>query len=137
VQGPTKDKRVGCQKGLPRLPEMQGQRATTSVWPSVDLRGAGRLTWSEHRYARGACAPRAYCQKFWAPGPGSTRPSCVRVRVPRVLGSDDASPATGRRVRSHQCDVATVENGVVTSHRFYFDVQDWLTQLGLAPESPA
>jgi hypothetical protein len=30
----------------------------------------------------------------------------------------------------------TVENGVVTSHRFYFDVQDWLTQLGLA-EFPA
>ena len=46
-------------------------------------------------------------------------------------------PATGRRVRSHQCDVATVENGVVTSHRFYFDVRDWLTQLGLAPESRA
>ena len=46
-------------------------------------------------------------------------------------------PATGRRVRFRECDVATVENGVVTSHRFYFDVQDWLTQLGLAPESPA
>ena len=46
-------------------------------------------------------------------------------------------PATGRRVRSRECDVVTVENGVVTSHRFYFDVQDWLTQLGLAPESPA
>ena len=46
-------------------------------------------------------------------------------------------PATGRRVRARECDVVTVENGVVTSHRFYFDVQDWLTQLGLAPESPA
>jgi hypothetical protein len=46
-------------------------------------------------------------------------------------------PATGRRVRLRECDFATVENGVVTSHRFYFDVQDWLTQLGLAPESPA
>ena len=46
-------------------------------------------------------------------------------------------PATGRRLRARECDVATVENGVVTSHRFYFDVQDWLTQLGLAPESPA
>ena len=46
-------------------------------------------------------------------------------------------PATGRRVRLRECDVATVENGVVTSHRIYFDVQDWLTQLGLAPESPA
>jgi len=46
-------------------------------------------------------------------------------------------PATGRRVRFRECDVATVENGVVTSHRIYFDVYDWLTQLGLAPESPA
>jgi ketosteroid isomerase-like protein len=46
-------------------------------------------------------------------------------------------PATGRSVRIRECDVATVENGVVTSHRFYFDVQDWATQLGLAPESPA
>jgi ketosteroid isomerase-like protein len=46
-------------------------------------------------------------------------------------------PATGRSVRIRECDVATVENGVVTSHRFYFDVQDWVTQLGLAPESPA
>ena len=46
-------------------------------------------------------------------------------------------PATGRRVRLRECDVATVENGVVASHRIYFDVQDWLTQLGLAPESPA
>ena len=44
-------------------------------------------------------------------------------------------PATGRRVRLRECDVATVENGVVTSHRIYFDMQDWLTQLGLAPES--
>jgi hypothetical protein len=41
VQGPTKAKRVGSQQGLPRLPEMQGQRASTSVWPSVHLRGAG------------------------------------------------------------------------------------------------
>ena len=39
--------------------------------------------------------------------------------------------------RIRECDVATVANGVVTSHRFYFDVQDWATQLGLAPESPA
>ncbi len=42
-------------------------------------------------------------------------------------------PATGRRVRLRECDVATVENGVVTSHRIYFDVQDWLTQLVSRP----
>ena len=42
-------------------------------------------------------------------------------------------PATGRRVQCRECDVVTVESRVVTSHRFYFDVQDWLTQVGLRP----
>ena len=54
---------------------------------------------------------------------------------PMTGPNDETIPATGRRVRARECDVATVENGVVTSHRFYFDMQDWLTQLGLA-ESP-
>ena len=44
-------------------------------------------------------------------------------------------PATGKRVRARECDVATVENGMVTSHRFYFDMLGWLEQLGLAGES--
>ncbi len=43
-------------------------------------------------------------------------------------------PATGRRITVRGCDVATVENGRVTSHRFYFDQMDLMTQLGLAPE---
>jgi ketosteroid isomerase-like protein len=40
-------------------------------------------------------------------------------------------PATGKSVRVRACDVATVENGVITSHRFYFDQMDFLGQLGL------
>lgn len=43
--------------------------------------------------------------------------------------------ATGKSVRLRACDVATVEGGVVTSHRFYFDNMELLEQLGLAPES--
>jgi ketosteroid isomerase-like protein len=50
---------------------------------------------------------------------------------PMTGPNGETIPATGRRVRARECDVATVENGVVTSHRFYFDMQDWLTQLGL------
>lgn len=42
---------------------------------------------------------------------------------------------TGKRVRARECDVATVQNGVITSHRFYFDMHDWMMQLGLASES--
>jgi ketosteroid isomerase-like protein len=40
-------------------------------------------------------------------------------------------PATGKTVRVRACDIATVENGVITSHRFYFDQMDFLGQLGL------
>lgn len=50
---------------------------------------------------------------------------------PMTGPNGETIPATGRRVRARECDVATVENGVVTSHRFYFDMQDWLTQIGL------
>ena len=53
---------------------------------------------------------------------------------PMTGPNGEAIPATGRRVRARECDVATVENGLVTSHRFYFDMLDWLTQLGLAGE---
>ncbi len=42
---------------------------------------------------------------------------------------------TGRSVRTRACDIATVEGGVVTSHRLYFDNLDFLEQLGLAPEA--
>ena len=33
------------------------------------------------------------------------------------------------------CDVATVENGVVKSHHFYFDQMDFFGQFGLAPDA--
>jgi len=51
--------------------------------------------------------------------------------------NDETIPATGKRVRARECDAATVENGVVTSHRFYYDMMDWLEQLGLAGQSQA
>ena len=40
-------------------------------------------------------------------------------------------PATGRSVRLRVCDVATVEDGHITSHRFYYDQMEFLGQLGL------
>ena len=50
-----------------------------------------------------------------------------------LKGPTGEMPATGKRVRARACDVATVERGVVTSHRFYFDNMDFLEQLGIAP----
>jgi ketosteroid isomerase-like protein len=50
---------------------------------------------------------------------------------------DGEVPATGKSVRVRACDCATVENGLVTSHRFYFDQMDFMTQLGLVPEEQA
>jgi hypothetical protein len=43
----------------------------------------------------------------------------------------ESIPPTGKAVRVRACDIATVENGVVTSHRFYFDQMEFLGQLGL------
>ncbi|MGY1754369.1 ester cyclase [Blastococcus sp. SYSU D01042] len=39
---------------------------------------------------------------------------------------------TGRSLRLRECDLATVEDGVVTRHRMYFDQLEFLVQLGLA-----
>jgi ketosteroid isomerase-like protein len=50
---------------------------------------------------------------------------------------DGELPATGKRMRLRTCDIATVEGGMITSHRFYYDQLEFLEQLGLAPELPS
>ena len=49
--------------------------------------------------------------------------------------SGETIQPTGKRVRLRECDVATVESGRITSHRFYFDLMQFLHQLGLAPQA--
>jgi predicted ester cyclase len=49
---------------------------------------------------------------------------------------DGEIPATGKPVRLRTCDIATVEGGVITNHRIYFDNLDFMAQLGLT-EAPA
>jgi ketosteroid isomerase-like protein len=56
---------------------------------------------------------------------------------PIALPSGDSIPATGKSMRLRECDAVTVENGVITSHRFYYDQMEFLGQLGLAPETPS
>lgn len=46
-------------------------------------------------------------------------------------------PATGKKIRIRTCDVATVTNGLITSHHFYYDQMEFAEQLGLLPESDA
>jgi ketosteroid isomerase-like protein len=53
---------------------------------------------------------------------------------PLETPTGESVPPTGKRVRLRETDLATVENGKVTSHRFYFDQMELLAQLGLAPE---
>lgn len=52
---------------------------------------------------------------------------------PLAMPTGEELAPTGRRVRVRGCDVATVEDGQVTSHHFYFDQLELLTQLGIAP----
>ena len=54
---------------------------------------------------------------------------------PLPLPGGESVPATGKKVRVRACDAATVENGLVKSHRFYFDQMELLEQLGLTPNA--
>jgi len=54
---------------------------------------------------------------------------------PLPMPSGETVPATGKKVRLRSCDVVTVEGGMVTSHRFYFDQMEFLSQLGMLPET--
>jgi ketosteroid isomerase-like protein len=56
---------------------------------------------------------------------------------PLPMPSGESVPATGKQIRVRSCDIATVEGGLVTRHRFYFDQMEFLGQLGLLPETPA
>ena len=52
-----------------------------------------------------------------------------------LVGPDGESIApTGKSVRMRACDVASIRDGLVTNHRFYFDQMDFLEQLGLLPD---
>ncbi|MDQ3569075.1 MAG: ester cyclase [Actinomycetota bacterium] len=50
---------------------------------------------------------------------------------PLPTPTGETIPPTGRAIRIRDCDIVTVEGGVITSHRFYFDQMEFLSQLGL------
>ena len=56
---------------------------------------------------------------------------------PLVAPTGDTMPATGKSVRLRSCDIAVVENGKITSHRFYFDQMEFAEQLGLTEQMAA
>ena len=56
---------------------------------------------------------------------------------PLPMPSGETVPATGKQIRVRSCDVVTVEGGMATNHRFYFDQMEFLNQLGLLPETPS
>ena len=49
-------------------------------------------------------------------------------------GPEGTIPATGKSVTMRGCDVITVRDGRITSHRIYFDQLGFMMQLGLMPE---
>jgi ketosteroid isomerase-like protein len=55
---------------------------------------------------------------------------------PLAMPSGEELPPTGRTLRLRACDIATVDGGMITSHRFYYDQVDFMEQLGLLPELP-
>ena len=57
----------------------------------------------------------------------------VGTHAGALTGLSGDVAATDKHVRVRACDVATVEDGVITNHRFYFDQLELLNQLGLVP----
>ena len=53
---------------------------------------------------------------------------------PLPMPSGETVPPTGKQLRMRSCDLATVEGGMITVHRLYFDQMEFLGQLGLIPE---
>lgn len=51
--------------------------------------------------------------------------------APLANPGGDPIPATGKRVRLRECDVATASGGRIISHHMYFDQMDLLSQLGV------
>lgn len=56
---------------------------------------------------------------------------------PLSLPGGGSLPATRKQVRVRTCDIATVENGVITRHDFFFDQMDMAVQLGVLKEVAA
>lgn len=54
---------------------------------------------------------------------------------PLPLPSGESLPPTGKSIRVRSCDIATVEDGLIVRHEFFFDQMEFLGQLGLLPES--
>lgn len=54
---------------------------------------------------------------------------------PITLPTGEEVPALGRSVRLRSCDVVTVAGGHVVSHHYYYDQLEFLSQLGLAPQT--
>ena len=50
---------------------------------------------------------------------------------PLATPGGETLPATGKAVRVRGCDIATVEDGLIVRHHFYFDQMELLGQLGL------
>lgn len=52
------------------------------------------------------------------------------------LPGGQSLPATGKQIRLRAVDLATVRDGKIVQHDFYFDQLDMLTQLGMTQAGP-
>ena len=98
-----------------------------------EVKGAkGIVEWSKEFLA---AFPNAHFELVYAHECGNTAIDegyLVGTNTGPLRGPTGESIApTGKSVRVRYCDVATVENGVITSHRFYLDQMEVMDQLGL------
>jgi pimeloyl-ACP methyl ester carboxylesterase len=90
-----------------------------------------------NRYAADVLIPAHDPGKIGGTVPAFRKPTGASGRCWKRPPERRDHPRDRQAYACPECDAATVENGVVTSHRFYFDMMDWLKQLGLAGRSQA
>jgi ketosteroid isomerase-like protein len=117
------------------LPDLYADNATVMSPDAGEVSGRDAITAYFNQFIQGF--PDASWEPLWKLEAGNTAIDegyFVGTHTgPLETPTGETIPPTGKQVRLRECDVATVENGLITSHRFYFDQMDFLGQLGLAP----
>jgi ketosteroid isomerase-like protein len=54
-----------------------------------------------------------------------------------AMPTGESFAPTGKQIRVRGCDIASVQGGLITAHRFYFDQMEFLGQLGMLPDVPS
>jgi predicted ester cyclase len=111
----------GAERLLPGAPLIEGREAVVQTWQHLNAAFPDDAGSYDQLIAQGRVAA------------GEKRYEGTNTGPLRVPGQETTLPPTGKRVSIAESDFMVVEDGRCTRHTCYFDVLDYLLQLGIAP----